>query len=154
MVGLLAGKIAAITGGVTGIGRAIVLEYIRQGAKVGVNYFPDDKSTKQYESLVAELGRDHANKLIAVPGDVGKPSAGQELVAKTVEKYGRLDVFVSNAGICQFTDFLTMSPELVNSTISTNLNGAVFAVQAAAQQMARQTPQGGSIIGMSSISAL
>ncbi|KAK6438748.1 hypothetical protein LTR95_005046 [Oleoguttula sp. CCFEE 5521] len=178
MVGLLAGKIAAITGGVTGIGRAIVLEYVRQGAKVGVNYFPDDKSTQQYESLVAELGSDHADKLIAVPGDVGKPSAGQELVAKTVEKYGRLDVFVSNAGVCQFADFLTcvppssltsrrnphllirptdfysMTPELVNSTISTNLNGAVFAVQAAAQQMARQTPQGGSIIGMSSISAL
>nr|OQO16913.1 L-rhamnose-1-dehydrogenase [Rachicladosporium sp. CCFEE 5018] len=154
MVGLLAGKIAAITGGVTGIGRAIVLEYVRQGAKVGVNYFPDDESTQQYESLVAELGTDHANKLIAVPGDVTKPSTGQELVSKTVERYGRLDVFVSNAGVCQFTDFLTMTPELVNSTISTNLNGAVFAVQAAAQQMARQTPQGGSIIGMSSISAL
>lgn len=153
MARLLDGKIAAITGGVTGIGRAIVLEYVRQGASIGVNYFPDDKSTSQLESLVAEAG-EHGSKIVGVPGDIRKPEAGKDLVSKTVDKFGRLDIFVSNAGVCEFADFLTISPDLVNFTIGTNLNGAFFAVQAAAQQMAKQSPQGGSIIGVSSISAL
>jgi len=126
MARLLEGKTAAITGGVTGtftsmlipgrddrylyvctgIGRAIVLEYARQGASIGVNYFPDDKSTSQFESLVAEAG-DAGNKIVGVPGDIRKPESGQDLIAKTVGKFGRLDVFVSNAGVCEFADFLT-----------------------------------------------
>lgn len=89
-----------------GIGRAIVLEYARQGANIGVNYFPDDKSTSQFESLVAEA-EDAGSKIIGVPGDIRKPESGQDLIAKTVERFGRLDVFVSNAGVCEFADFLT-----------------------------------------------
>ncbi|KAK4543921.1 L-rhamnose-1-dehydrogenase [Oleoguttula mirabilis] len=152
MVKLLEGKVAAITGAVTGIGRAIALDYLKHGASVAVNHFPDDRSASQFEDLQKEAG-EGAN-LIAVPGDVSKPETGQELVKKTVKKFGKLDIFVSNAGVCQFADFLTMSHELVNFTITTNLNGAFFAVQAAAQQMAKQEPSGGSIIGISSISAL
>ncbi|KXT00900.1 hypothetical protein AC578_5719 [Pseudocercospora eumusae] len=149
---LLQGKVAAITGAVTGIGRAIAIDYIKHGASVAVNFFPDDKSKKHFEELQREVGPDA--RLIGIAGDVTKPETGQELVRATVEKFGRLDIFVSNAGVCQFADFLTMSPDLVNHTISTNLNGAFFTVQAAAQQMARQEPSGGSIIGVSSISAL
>lgn len=153
MAQLLHGKTAAITGGVTGIGRAIALEYLQHGACVAINHFPDPKSASQYEELVAEAGSLGSN-LIAVAGDISKPEAGTKLVTKTVEKWGRLDVFVSNAGVCEFADFLTMAPDLVNFTISTNLNGAFFAVQAAARQMSSQSPPGGSIIGVSSISAL
>ncbi|KJX96067.1 short-chain dehydrogenase like protein [Zymoseptoria brevis] len=150
---LLQGKVAAITGAVTGIGRAIATDYLRHGASVAVNYFPDERSAQQFEDLRQEVGEDA--KLIGVPGDITKPESGQELVKRAVDEFGgRLDVFCSNAGICQFADFLTLSPDLVNQTITTNLNGAFFAVQAAAQQMSRQTPQGGSIIGISSISAL
>lgn len=83
-----------------------MLEYVRQGASIGVNYFPDDKSTSQLESLVTEAG-ENGGKIIGVPGDIRKPEAGQELIAKTVEKFGRLDIFVSNAGVCEFADFLT-----------------------------------------------
>ncbi|KAK3674071.1 L-rhamnose-1-dehydrogenase [Recurvomyces mirabilis] len=150
---LLQGKVAAITGAVTGIGRAIALEYLRQGASVAVNHFPDEKSAAQYEEMKKEAGE--GAKLLAVAGDISKPATGQELVRKAVEAFaGRLDIFVSNAGVCEFAEFLTIPPDLVNFTISTNLNGAFFAVQAAAQQMAKQEPAGGSIIGISSISAL
>ncbi|KAK5109388.1 L-rhamnose-1-dehydrogenase [Meristemomyces frigidus] len=150
---MLQGKVAIITGAVTGIGRAIALEYLRQGACVAVNHFPDDRSKRQFEEMKQEAG--DGAKLIAVAGDISQPSTGQELVNRAVEEFGgRVDIAVSNAGVCQFADFLTMSPDLVNHTISTNLNGAFFAVQAAAQQMAKQTPPGGSIIGISSISAL
>jgi L-rhamnose 1-dehydrogenase len=177
MAKLLQGKITAITGAVTGIGRAIALEYLQHGACVAVNYYPNERSAKQFQELVEEA-EDLGENLIGVGGDISKPETGRELVAKTVEKWGRLDVFVSNAGICEFADFLTyvqrsyplpprscgvrllmlhecsISPDLVNHTIATNLNGAFFAVQAAAQQMSSQSLPGGSIIGVSSISAL
>ncbi|KAJ9632014.1 L-rhamnose-1-dehydrogenase [Taxawa tesnikishii (nom. ined.)] len=153
MTSLIAGKVAAITGAVTGIGRAIALEYLKQGARVAVNHYPDPKSASQFEHLTKEAGELSSN-LIAVAGDISKPETGTELVRKTVEKFGRLDVFVSNAGVCEFADFLSLSPELLTSTVSINLQGAFFAVQAAARQMSQQTPQGGSIIGVSSISAL
>ncbi|KAK5171148.1 L-rhamnose-1-dehydrogenase [Saxophila tyrrhenica] len=149
---LLQGKVAAITGGVTGIGKAIAIDYLRHGASVVVNHYPDAKSAEQFETLKSEVGQDAP--LDAVPGDISKPETGQDLVAKTVQQYGKLDIFVSNAGVCEFADFLTISPDLVNHTISTNLNGAYFAVQAAAQQMSKQSPPGGNIIGVSSISAL
>ena len=152
MAQLLAGKVAAITGGVTGIGRAIALGFLKHGAKVVVNHYPDEQSRNDFSQMLAEAGTDA--QLIAVPGDISNPETATALVERTLEAFGRLDVFVSNAAICQFADFLTMPPELVNSTISTNLNGAFFAVQAAARQMASQSPPGGSIIGISSISAL
>ncbi|RMX85368.1 hypothetical protein D0869_03877, partial [Hortaea werneckii] len=124
MAQLLDGRIAIITGAVTGIGRAIAVEYLKHGAKVAVNYFPDDKSTSQFQELQKEVGE--SAPLIAVAGDITKPETGQELVRKTVEKWGRVDIFVSNAGVCEFADFLTISPDLVDFTIKTNLNGAFF----------------------------
>jgi L-rhamnose 1-dehydrogenase len=97
MAKLLDGKVAAITGGVTGIGRAIVIEYLKHGASVAVNHFPDDKSASQYQDLLKETG--HDAPIIAVPGDISKPETGQNLVAKAVDRFSRLDVFISNAGV-------------------------------------------------------
>lgn len=105
MAQLLVGKSAAITGAVTGIGRAIAIDYLKHGASVAVNYYPDDKSARQFEALQKEVGQNAS--LIGVAGDISKPETGQELVKKAVEKFGRLDIFVSNAGVCQFADFLT-----------------------------------------------
>ena len=105
MTTLLQGKTAIITGAVTGIGRAIAIEYLKHGANVAVNYFPDDKSTAQFQELQKEAGQ--SAPLVGHAGDITKPETGQELVRKTVEKWGRLDIFVSNAGVCQFADFLT-----------------------------------------------
>lgn len=104
MAKLLDGKVAAITGGVTGIGKAIALDYLKHGAKVAVNYYPDEKSESHFQALIQEA-ENEAN-LIGIAGDISKPETGQQLAAKTVEKFGRLDVFVSNAGVCQFADFL------------------------------------------------
>jgi len=106
MAKLLDNKVAAITGAVTGIGRAIALDYLKHGAKVAINHFPDDTSASQYEQLVKDAGELGQN-LIVVAGDISKPETGQQLVEETVKKWGRLDIFVSNAGVCQFADFLT-----------------------------------------------
>jgi L-rhamnose 1-dehydrogenase len=100
---------------------------------------------------------------VTFAGDISKAETGRQFVEHIVASFaksssdgkGRLDVFVSNAGVCQFAEFLELSPQLFEHTIATNLSGAFYAVQAAGRQMAlNQTPAGGSIIGISSISAL
>ncbi|KAK2596633.1 hypothetical protein QQS21_006309 [Conoideocrella luteorostrata] len=186
LVGLLAGKTAIITGGTTGIGRAICLEFLRQGANVVVNHLGLEKDKGHLESLIAEAealsspppGADGGNgddtlsqvggrsetsaqaigRLSHQAGDVRDPATATSLVAAAVEHSGvakRIDICVSNAGICTFADFMTLSPDLFEATVRTNLDGAFYVTQAAARQMAlHQSPPGGSIIGVSSISAL
>ncbi|CAN6674927.1 probable NADP-dependent mannitol dehydrogenase [Trichomonascus vanleenenianus] len=154
MTKLLAGKVAAITGGSAGIGRAIALEFARNGAKVAINYYPDDLQTKKAEEVKKEIEAVAGQgSCLIVPGDIAEKATGVNLVAKTVEIFGELNVFVSNAGICPFHEFTTMPEEIYLRTVNTNLNGAFFATQAAAAQMKKQG-KGGSIIGVSSISAL
>lgn len=102
---LLDGKVAAITGGVTGIGRAIALEFLRQGAKVSIGRLGAASEGPQLVSMLAEAG-DLSNNLINVEGDVSHPETGKLLVERTVQKWGRLNVFVSNAGVCRFAEFL------------------------------------------------
>lgn len=159
---LLAGKVAGITGGLTGIGRAIALEYLRQGAKIGVNYFGsngDEAHLKSFQDEAATIvsASDVSTHVVTFAGDISKAETGQAFVETIVAAFPekRLDVFVSNAGVCQFAEFLDLSPALFEHTLGTNLSGAFYAVQAAGRQMAlNQTPSGGSIIGISSISAL
>lgn len=171
---LLAGKTAIITGGTTGIGRAIALEFLRQGANVAVNHLDLEKDKPHLESLLSEaqaLKRKSSSStsssssssssvvgsLAHLPGDVTDPSTGPALVAFALRAFvvDRLDICVSNAGICTFAEFLDLPQDLYSKTVRTNLDGAFYVVQAAARQMAlAQSPPGGSIIGISSISAL
>lgn len=147
---LIPGKVVAITGGVTGIGRAIAVEMARNGAKVVVNHLDTEDQAELAGELGQEIGED---RFLAVPGNISKPETSTELVAAAVEKFGHLDVFVSNAGICQFAEFTELDPETYYRTVDINLNGAFFAIQAAARQMKAQGT-GGSIIAVLSISAL
>ena len=104
MPGLLEDKAAAITGAVSGIGRAITLEYLRQGASVAVNHLGDEWSENHFKSMVEEAKPYH--RLISVPGDISKPETAKMLIEETVKAFGKLDIFVSNAGVCKFADFL------------------------------------------------
>ncbi|EFX03265.1 alcohol dehydrogenase [Grosmannia clavigera kw1407] len=163
---LLVGKTAIITGGTTGIGRAICLEYLRQGCDVAVNHLGLEQDRPHLDSLIAEASRLREEaagsgivigRLAHLAGDVADAQTGPALVAHALAVFGsgRLDVCVSNAGVCAFADFLDLAAPLWERTLQTNLGGALYVVQAAARQMARgQTPPGGSIIGISSISAL
>jgi L-rhamnose 1-dehydrogenase len=156
---LLVGKTAIITGGTTGIGRAIALEYVRQGCNVVVNHLDLPRDKPHLDSLLSDAAAIReadasAGEIDHQPGDVTDPATGTALVKRAVDRFGRLDVCVSNAGICQFAEFLTCEADLFAKTVRTNLDGAFYTVQAAARQMASQSPPGGSIIGVSSISAL
>lgn len=163
---LLAGKTAIVTGGTTGIGRAIALAFVQQGANVVVNHLGLAQDEPHLTSLLAEaqaLQKSYSatttiGALAHLPGDVTDPATGPALVAfalRTFPANPRLDICVSNAGICTFAEFLDLPHDLYSTTVRTNLDGAFYVVQAAARQMAQhQTPPGGSIIGISSISAL
>lgn len=149
---LLKDKTVIITGASRGIGRAAALECARQGADVVIGYSGSESSRPGVEALIQEiqaLGRGAAS----VGAPAGDPETGNKLVESAVTNFGGVDVFVNNAGICPFHSFLDMPRETYLETVNTNLNGAFFAVQAAANQMKRQE-RGGAIIAVSSISAL
>ncbi|KAG7935471.1 hypothetical protein KL934_002030 [Ogataea polymorpha] len=143
---ILQGKVVAITGAATGIGRAIAVGMSQQGAKVAVNYLSGQEN--EIQSLKKEIP-----DMLAVEGDIRYPETSLKLIEQTVNKFGELNVFVSNAGVCKFMEFTKIDYDLYKNTVSINLDGAFFATQAAAAQMIKQG-KGGSIIGISSISAL
>lgn len=146
---LLENKVVLITGASRGIGRATAIEAARQGAHVAINTFKDADAAAQVVAEVEALGR----RALAVDGDVAEPQSATDFVNQAVESLGRVDVFVSNAGICPFHGILDMPVQTLRRTMEVNLHGAYFMVQAAANQMVRQG-DGGSIIAISSISAL
>jgi L-rhamnose 1-dehydrogenase len=146
---LLAGKTVLVTGASTGIGRAVAIGAAKHGANVAVNYARDTAGAGACVAAIEAEGQ----RGIAVQGDVADPATAADFVGRAVEAFGRVDVFVNNAGICPFHAFLDMPVETLERTMRVNLHGAYFMVQAAANQMVKQG-DGGSIIAMSSISAL
>ncbi|KAK3291543.1 uncharacterized protein B0H64DRAFT_247637 [Chaetomium fimeti] len=162
---LLAGKTAIITGGTTGIGRAIALAFLAQGCNVAVNHLDLPSDKPHLDSLLTEattllkINPTTSGRLAHLPGDVRDPATGPALVSFALAEFStaRLDICVSNAGVCTFADLLDdLTPDLFATTVRTNLDGAFYVVQAAARQMARHNVPlgGGSIIAVSSISAL
>jgi L-rhamnose 1-dehydrogenase len=146
---LLKDKVLLITGASAGIGRAVAIEAARQGADVAINYFDaTDAAANDTVSAINATGR----RGIAVKGDVAQADSAPAFIEAAVKAFGKVDVFVSNAGICPFHAFLDMPREIFERTMTVNLHGAYFMIQAAAQQMMKQG-KGGSIIGVSSISA-
>ena len=152
---LLEGKTVAVTGASRGIGRAVALACARAGADVVVNFLAghgadgDGAPGAEVAEAVRALGR----RAVAAEGDVADPATAQAVVARAVDAFGKLDVLVSNAGICTFHDFLDTPHDLMRRTMEVNLFGAFHVAQAAANQMVRQG-HGGAIIAVSSISAL
>ena len=146
---LLENKVVLVTGASRGIGRATAIEAARQGADVAINTFRDADAAAGVVAEIEALGR----KAIAVDGDVALPESAAAFVDEAVKALGRVDVFVSNAGICPFHAFLDMPVETLRRTMEVNLHGAYFMTQAAANQMVKQG-EGGAIVAISSISAL
>lgn len=146
---LLENKVVLITGASRGIGRATAVEAARQGANVALNTFRDDAVAAEVVAEIEALGR----QAILVDADVALPDSATTFVNTAVKAFGRVDVFVSNAGICPFHAFLDMPVETLQRTMEVNLHGAYFMTQAAANQMVKQG-EGGAIVAISSISAL
>ena len=143
---VLAGKVAIVTGGNSGIGRAVVLELARQGARVVIDYVADEKATEDLERQIAGLGE----MSVGVEADVSKLEDLQRMIDTAVSTYGRLDVMVNNAGIETRTSVLDTTEGQFEKVIAVNLKSAFFGTQLAAKQMIAQGG-GGRIINMTSV---
>lgn len=146
---LLKDKVVLVTGASQGIGKAAAIGCAQHGADVAINYHSDEAGAADSVAQIEALGR----RAIAIKGDVANVETAQSFVQAAVEAFGKVDVFVNNAGICPFHAFLDMPAETLKRTMEVNLHGAYFMTQAAANQMVKQG-NGGAIVAISSISAL
>lgn len=142
----LEGKIAIVTGAARGIGRACAERLLADGARVVLA----DIDAARLDEAAAALG--DADTVLAVVTDVSRKEEVEVLVAAAVEKFGRLDIMVNNAGIAMVQDFLDITKADYDKVLGVNLEGAFWGTQAAARQMIAQG-QGGVIINMSSINS-
>jgi 3-oxoacyl-[acyl-carrier protein] reductase len=140
----LEGKVALVTGGSRGIGRATVLELARAGAHVAINYLSDERGAQE---AAREAEMSGAEALI-VQGDVQGPEAAHAIVETCAERWGRLDVLVCNAGLWLGAAVEEMTEELWTKVLDTNLKGTWTIARAAVPLMKKQ--RSGSIVIVSS----
>jgi NAD(P)-dependent dehydrogenase (short-subunit alcohol dehydrogenase family) len=144
--GRLTGKVALVTGGDSGIGRAVALAYAREGADVAISYLDEHDDARGAARSVEEAGR----RALTISGDVGSESHCRSLVGRTIRELGRLDVLVNNAAFQrEHEDIAEFTPEEVDRTFRTNVYAMFWLCQAALPHL----PRGGSIINVASIQA-
>jgi NAD(P)-dependent dehydrogenase (short-subunit alcohol dehydrogenase family) len=144
--GKLTGKVAIVTGGDSGIGRAVAIGFAKEGADVAILYFDETEDAKDTKRRVEAEGR----RCIAIAGDVGDPAFCQDAVKQVVQRFGRLDILVNNAAeqhIC--VDFAEIPIQQVERTFRTNILGQMWMAKAALPHL----KDGSSIINTTSITA-
>lgn len=144
--GRLLGKKAVITGGDSGIGRAVAIAYAREGADVLISYLDEDDDARETARWVEEAGR----QAVLFPGDLADPATCRAVIDKAVEEFGRVDILVSNAAFQMTHESIEEIPdEEWDHTIATNLSAFFHLTKAVLPHMGA----GGSIIGSSSVNS-
>ncbi|MDF2714147.1 MAG: fabG2 1 [Paenibacillus sp.] len=144
----LSGKVALVTGGSHGIGQAVVIRYAREGAKVALC----GRGKAALDETVA-LVREQGGEALAFETDVSDKAQVDRMIDTIVEQWGRIDIVVNNAGICEVSSFLDITEDQWDRHLNINLKGAFLVSQRAAREMVRQG-HGGSIIQMSSVNGI
>jgi len=139
-------KVALVTGASSGIGRAIAARFAAEGAHVAVNYLPRGSGEEDARAVVESLDTHGA----AVAADVSKRAEVERMVSEVLEKFGRLDIAVCNAGIEIKRPFLEVTDEEWDAVVAVNLYGAFVVSQAVARRMVEQGG-GGKLIYTSSV---
>ena len=142
----LSDRVAIITGASRGIGRAVALALAAEGAKVVVNYASSSDAAQQVVTAITDAG----GSAIALQADVSKLEQVDALFNETLEKFGRVDVLVNNAGITRDTLLLRMKPEDWQAVIDLNLTGVFLCTRAVSKLMLKQ--RSGRIINIASVS--
>ncbi|HEY1636180.1 MAG TPA: glucose 1-dehydrogenase [Acidimicrobiales bacterium] len=142
----LAGKVAIVTGGNSGIGQAVTLALADRSANVVIDYVAHPEATEELERKIAAMG----DQSIGVEADVSKVADLQRLIDSAVKAFGRLDVMINNAGVESRTGVLDSTEEQYDEVLDINLKSAFFGTQLAARQMIAQGG-GGRVINMTSV---
>jgi NAD(P)-dependent dehydrogenase (short-subunit alcohol dehydrogenase family) len=144
--GRLTGKVAVITGGDSGIGRAVAIAYAREGADVVISYLSEHDDAKNTAQWVERAGR----KAVLIAGDVSRPDHCRSIIQRAVDEFSRIDILVSNAAYQMTHQTLEeISDEEWEYTFATNVSAMFFLVKAALPHMG----PGSSIIGSSSVNS-
>lgn len=142
----LKGCAAVITGGDSGIGRAVAIAFAREGADVLIAYLSEEQDAKESARWVEKAGR----KAVLVKGDIGEETFCEELIERATSEFGRLDILVNNAAFQRTHEKLAdFSAEEIDRTFRTNIHSMFFLSKAAAAKM----KPGSSIINTTSIQA-
>src|SRR5436853_3328234 len=144
--GRLAGKKAVITGGDSGIGRAVALAFAREGADILISYLEEDSEAQETERHIKEAGR----KAVLLPGDLQRPDHCRAVIAKAVSELGGIDILVNNAAHqATFKSIEEISDEEWELTFRVNIHAMFYLTKAAVPHM----KNGGAIINTASINA-
>lgn len=142
---LLEGKVALVTGGSRGIGRAIAIRLAAEGAKVAVNYAGNQAAAEEVKAIIEAQG----GTVLLVQADVSDTAAAAAMVTRVHEELGGLDILVNNAGITRDMLLIRMKDEDFDAVIGTNLKGIYACTKAAAKFMTKQ--RSGRIVNLSSV---
>ncbi|MBF2078815.1 MAG: SDR family NAD(P)-dependent oxidoreductase, partial [Synechococcales cyanobacterium T60_A2020_003] len=147
----LKGQVAIVTGASRGIGRATALALAAEGAHVVVNYARSSQAADEVVAEIEALPGDAESKpqAIALQADVSQADQVETLFAQVMEKWGRIDVLVNNAGITRDTLLLRMKPEDWQAVIDLNLTGVFLCTKAASKIMLKQ--RSGRIVNITSV---
>lgn len=137
-------KVALVTGGSRGIGRAIALGLAAEGADVAVNYVSNKDAAEEVVDNIRKMGR----KSFAVQADTGSVSQICRMTKETWERFGRIDILVNNAGIARIEPYAKVTEETWDRTLDVNLKGVFFCTQSVASRMVENKIKG-RIINMS-----
>lgn len=119
----LAGKVALVTGGSKGIGRATCLRLAREGAKVVINYNNDSSAASEVQSLIGE------ENATAIKADAGNVEEISKLVDATVERYGKIDILVACTATMKLNELENITGEEFDQTFNLNVKGPLFLAQ-------------------------
>lgn len=143
----LADKVAIVTGASRGIGRAVAIALASEGAQVAVNYASSATAAEQVVTEISSMG----GQAIALQADVSQPEQVESLVKTVMDKWGRVDVLVNNAGITRDTLLLRMNLEDWQAVVDLNLTGVFLCTRAVSKIMLKQ--RAGRIINITSVAA-